>query len=77
MILVHTESVSTAQIQAIVLLGTRQIPSTTTVINDNLVRIQFLPQEPGHYSVHVSCANQSIEGNLLLKYLIECKYRLR
>lgn len=61
--LVQVPSVSTAQIQAVIILGTRQIPSTTTVINDNLLRIQFLPQEPGLYSIHVSCANQAIEGN--------------
>ncbi len=61
-LLVHTESASTAQIRAVILLGTRQIPSTTAIINDNLVRIHFVPQEPGHYLVHVSSVNQPIEG---------------
>ncbi|UJR31815.1 hypothetical protein I4U23_019292 [Adineta vaga] len=60
---VHAESTSKTQIQAVVLLGTRQIPSTTTIINENLARINFVPQEPGVYSVHVSCANQPIEGS--------------
>ncbi len=61
----HAEAASSAQIRVIVLLGTRQIPSTTTIINDNLLRIHFTPQEPGLYSVHVSCANQSIEGQFI------------
>ncbi|CAF3716192.1 unnamed protein product [Rotaria sordida] len=60
---VHAESASNAQIRVIVLLGNRQIPSTTTIINDNLVRIHFIPQEPGIYTIHVSCANQPIEGS--------------
>ncbi|CAF1609722.1 unnamed protein product [Rotaria sp. Silwood1] len=60
---VHAESATNAQIRVIVLLGNRQIPSTTTIINDNLVRIHFVPQEPGIYTVHVSCANQPIEGS--------------
>jgi hypothetical protein len=60
--LVHTESASTAQIRAVVLFGTRQVPSTTTIINDNLVRIHFIPHEPGVYLVHVSSVNQPIEG---------------
>lgn len=65
--LVHTESASNAQIRAIILFGTRQIPSTTTIINDNLVRIHFIPQESGLYLIHVSCANQPIEGILIKK----------
>ncbi|CAF5140483.1 unnamed protein product, partial [Rotaria sp. Silwood1] len=60
---VHAESATNAQIRVIVLLGNRQIPSTTTIINDNLVRIHFIPQDPGIYTVHVSCANQPIEGS--------------
>ncbi len=62
LLLVHAESASNAQIRAVVLLGTRQIPATTSIINDNLVRIHFIPQEPGLYLVHVSCTNQPIEG---------------
>ena len=60
--LVHTESAPTAQIRAVVLLGTRPIPSTTSIVNDNLVRIHFIPQEPGVYLVHASSVNQPIEG---------------
>ncbi|CAF1633249.1 unnamed protein product, partial [Adineta ricciae] len=60
---VHAESTSKTQIQAVVLLGTRQIPSTTTIVNESLARINFVPQEPGVYSVHVSSANQPIEGS--------------
>ena len=63
-LLVHAESASNAHVRAIVVLGSRQIPSTTAIINDNLVRIHFIPQEPGFYAVHVSCANQPIEGNI-------------
>jgi len=60
---VHAENASTAQIRVVVLLGSRQIPSTTAIINNNLIRIQFIPQEPGLYAVHVSCLNLPIEGN--------------
>ncbi|CAM4758481.1 unnamed protein product [Rotaria magnacalcarata] len=83
---VHAESASNAHIRVIVFLGNRQVPSTTTIINDNLVRIHFIPQEPGIYTVHVSCANRPIEGSpfsirverpRVVQISGECFHRLR
>jgi len=64
-ILVHTKSTSNCQIRAVVLLGTVQIPSTMKIINENLIRINFTPQEPGFYFVNIYSDNQSIEGILI------------
>jgi hypothetical protein len=36
------------------------------IINDNLIRINFTPQEPGFYFVNIYNDNQSIEGSPFL-----------
>ncbi|CAF0927406.1 unnamed protein product, partial [Didymodactylos carnosus] len=59
---VHVESVISASITAGVSLGIKQIPLSLNVVNNNLVRIQFIPQEPGLYAVDVRCGNMSVEG---------------
>jgi hypothetical protein len=63
---VHTKSTSNSQIRAVVLLGGIVIPSTMTMMNDNLVRIHFTPQEPGFYFVNIYNGDQSIEGREMI-----------
>ncbi|CAF3415563.1 unnamed protein product, partial [Rotaria sp. Silwood2] len=62
-IIFYTKSLSNSQIRAVVLLGTVQIPSTMTVINDNLIRINFIPQEPGLYFINIFNGDQVIQGS--------------
>ncbi|CAF3681830.1 unnamed protein product [Rotaria sp. Silwood1] len=60
---IHTKSISNSQIRAVVLLDTIQIPSTITIINDNLIRINFIPQEPGLYFINIYNGDQTIKGS--------------
>ncbi|CAF0887782.1 unnamed protein product [Adineta steineri] len=60
---IHTKSTSNSQIRAVVLLDTVQIPSTMTIINDNLIRINFTPKEPGFYLVNISNRDKPITGS--------------
>ncbi|CAF1050339.1 unnamed protein product [Adineta ricciae] len=60
---IHTKSTSNSQIRAVVLLDTVEIPSTMTVINDNLIRINFTPKEPGFYLVNISNRDKPITGS--------------
>jgi hypothetical protein len=63
-ILVHTKSsASSSQIRAVVLLGGTQIPSNMTILHEHLIRIDFIPKEPGFYFVNIYNGNQSIEGS--------------
>ena len=62
MIQVHTKSASSSQVRAVVLLGGMQIPSSMTIVHEQLIRINFIPQEPGFYFVNIYHGNQSIEG---------------
>jgi len=39
------------------------------IINDNLIRINFIPQEPGFYFVNIYNNNQSIEGSPFLIHI--------
>ncbi|CAM4955218.1 unnamed protein product [Rotaria socialis] len=60
---IRTKSGSNAQIRAVVLLETVQIPSTITIVNENLVHINFIPQEPGLYLINIFNGDQSIQGS--------------
>jgi len=51
-----------AQIRAVVLLDQVPIPSTMTIINNNLIRVNFTPKEPGFYFVNISNRDKPITG---------------
>ncbi len=60
--LVHTKSKTNSKIRAVVLLVSIQIPSTMKIMNENLIRINFTPQEPGLYFVNLFNDDQLVEG---------------
>ncbi len=66
-ILVHTKSILNSQIRAVVLLGSNQIPSTMTIVDEHLIQINFIPYEPGFYFINIYNGNQSIEGFNMIK----------
>ena len=74
---VHTKFTANSQIRAVVLLGSREIPSTMKILHDHLIRIHFIPDQSGICLVHIYNGNQSIEGNHPMSRKIPIEYHLQ